>query len=264
MIRFPMKFPFASAKAAAVQAPLRAEPPQLTNATVAAQYAEERGAGDFFDFIPTASERLLFLLLDIAGRRDQAAAIATYVQERLRAVGPGLFVDPEANESTALTDLALELNRSVIHASGGVRCTPAFLGCYQDKLGLLWYINAGHTPGIVRDANGVSTLDATGLPMGLFSHAIHDAALRVLAPQSVVLLASKGLVEAKAGNEEFGIQRLRELVTMAQAASALDLCKQVLATNDAFMKSGRAWHVAFTHGQRKSDDRTALAIMRTV
>lgn len=259
-----MRLPFLRARTAPIsQPPQRPAPPQLANATVGAQYAEARFAGDFFDFIPAPAERLVFLLLDIAGRREEAAGIAAHVQERLHALAPSLLADFDANESTALTELALELNRSVLQAAGGVRCTPAFLGCYQDALGILWYINAGHTPGILRDAQGVTLLEATGLPMGLFAHAIHDAQLRVLAPRSLLLLASKGLVEARAEGEEFGLERLRALVAASTAQSAQDLCRQVLATNEAFLQSGRAWRLVFTHGLRKTDDRTALAILRT-
>lgn len=259
-----MRLPFFRARSAPLsQPPQRSAPPQFANATVGAQYAEARSAGDFFDFIPTASARLVFLLLDIAGRRAEAADIVALVQERLHALAPRLLADGEANESTAVSELALELNRSVLQAAGGVRCTPAFLGCYQDALGILWYINAGHTPAILRDAQGVTQLEATGLPMGLFAHAIHDAQLRVLAPQSLLLVASKGLVEARAEGEEFGLERLRTLVAASTAQSAQDLCQQVLATNEAFLQSGRAWRLAFTHGLRKSDDRTALAILRT-
>jgi serine phosphatase RsbU (regulator of sigma subunit) len=264
-----MRLPFTSAApAAAAEMPQRSEAPQLQHASIEARYAESRSAGDFFDFIPTRSERLIFLLLDIAGKRDQAAIIATAVQKRVREAAPQLFTDGDINESTALTELALELNRAILDAAGhtpsapSVRCTPAFLGCYSDALGILWYINAGHVPGLLRDADGVSLLEPTGLPMGLFAHAIHDAALRVLAPNAALLVASKGLIEARAHGEEFGSERLRNLLASVEIHSAQELCQQVLASTDAFLQGGRAWRIAFSHARQ--DDRTALALVRSV
>lgn len=248
--------------------PQRAELPRLANASIEARYAESRSAGDFFDFIPTRSERLIFLLLDIAGRRDQSCVIAGVVQKRLRAAAPQLFCGGDINESTALTELALELNRAILEAAATIRatasavhCTPAFLGCYSDELGLLWYINAGHVPGLLRDAQGVTLLEPTGLPMGLFAHAIHDAAVRVLAPNAALLIASRGVIEARAGREEFGTERLRELFAKSTTNSAQELCREVITSTDTFLQTGRAWRINFSHA--KSDDRTALALVRS-
>jgi serine phosphatase RsbU (regulator of sigma subunit) len=257
-----MRLPFQStAPASRRHTPAPSHPPQLANTSVAALYRGARVGGDFFDFVPTPSGHLLFLLLDVAGRREGAFEIAAAAQGRLRTLGPERFKDSEANESIALTELALELNRSIMQAADGVRCAPAFLGCYQPALGMVWYLNAGHTPGLLRDSSGVATLEANGLPLGLFSHATHDAQVCVLQPGASLLLVSKGLVEARSGATEFGLERVRDLFSKAQVDSADDLCQQVLESNDSFIQTSTVSR--FSRGAREPNDRTAIAILRT-
>ena len=74
----------------------------------------------------------------------------------------------------ALAGLSLEINRAIMEAAGGVRCAPAFLGCYNDVLGTFCYINAGHTPALLKDRDGLVSLESSGFPLGLFSHATHE------------------------------------------------------------------------------------------
>jgi serine phosphatase RsbU (regulator of sigma subunit) len=59
------------------------------------------------------------------------------------------------------------------------------------------YANAGHPPPLCRLANGeIVEVSGTGAPLGLrSSHDILDATLRI-APQSVLLLYTDGLIES--------------------------------------------------------------------
>ncbi len=225
--------------------------PQLKTAQIAAVYRAARIGGDFYDFVTTESERLVFLLMDIAGKRDQALDIAAAVQDRFRAeaaerMGPNML-----NQSDALTELLLGLNRVVLDASGGVRCAPTFLGCYDEPMGTLWYVNAGHPPGVLRDHEGITLLEANGIPLGLFSHFTHDAQICVLQPSAALLVPSKGLVEAKGKNGEFGIERLKEAVQTGSFSTAYDFCQTVLNVVDAFGKG------------TPQNDVTTLALVRS-
>ena len=92
--------------------------------------------------------------------------------------------------------------RAIIAAEGGVRSCPAFAGCYNEDLGTICYFNAGHTPGLLRDLTGITELPATGLPLGLFSHATCEAPLVALPPGAALLLVSRGLLEGKRRRSE--------------------------------------------------------------
>ena len=97
------------------------------------------------------------------------------------------------------------------------------------------YFNSGHTPGLARDRNGVSELPATGLPLGLFSHMTSNAPMVALEPGAVLLLASRGIVEAKRKSEEFGLERVKDALQHSKAASAKELCASVLDQMQQFM-----------------------------
>src|SRR4051812_25487654 len=205
-----MRLPFQkTVETVTLRKPAPSLPPQLPSSDLAALYRAARVGGDFFEFVQVGPDRLVFVLLDIAGRRDQALHIAAAVQEELRAMAPKMFAQSDLNESDAVTDLVLHLNQTILGAANGVRCAPGFVGCYNESLGIVSYINAGFVPALVRDNGTISVLEASGLPLGLFSHATHDCQLCVLPEGSALLLASRGLLEVKAGSEEYGIERLK-------------------------------------------------------
>ncbi len=229
--------------------------PQLDRSSISALYRAARVGGDFYDFLVTDSGRLVFLLLDVAGKREEALDIAAAVQDHMRPLASEALRDDDVNEAEALPKLLIELNRVILRAAGGVRCAPAFLGCYTEKFGTLTYINAGHTPALLKDHEGVTSLEANGIPLGLFSHATHDVRITAIPPGAALLLVSRGLVESKAGSKEYGIERLTECVSRISFEDAHDLCTQVLAEVKTFTES--AWRPKETE-----NDVTTLALVR--
>ena len=251
-----MKPSFQSTDTARV--PRRPQPtaiPQLGNSSISALYRAARVGGDFYDFLVTDSQRLVFLLLDIAGKREEALDIAAAVQERMRPMAADLFREDDVNEAEALPTLLIDLNRVIMQAAGDVRCAPAFLGCYEERFGTLAYVNAGHTPALVKDHDEVTHLEANGIPLGLFSHATHDACITAIPPGAALLLVSRGLVESKAGSKEYGIERLSECVSKASFRDAQDLCTQVLSAVKTFTESSSRY-------KETANDVTAVALVR--
>src|SRR5215475_5149202 len=106
--------------------------PVLRNADIAAAVAGERSAGDFYDSIRVSPSRVLFCLLDVAGRREQNQGILSAAQTVFRDMGTKLLAEPDANEADAMTELCTALNRAIMDAAGGVHSSPAFAGCYNE------------------------------------------------------------------------------------------------------------------------------------
>jgi serine phosphatase RsbU (regulator of sigma subunit) len=231
--------------------PVHSDVPELHGAELAAVYCKRRMAGDFYDFIRVGPNRVLFGLLDAAGGLRETRAIVSAAQHTFRTAGTELFARRDINEADAMMELCIQLNRTVQQAAGGVHSCPAFLGCYHESLGVVCYCNAGHTAGLLHDHAGVSRLPATGLPLGLFSHMISDAPMVALEPGAFLLLASRGIIEAKRKAEEFGWERVKEVLEHSKAASAREHCVSVLDQVQQFM------HAPPTH-----DDVTALALVR--
>jgi serine phosphatase RsbU (regulator of sigma subunit) len=249
-------FQFRAPEPATTVEPVRTEFPKIARAEMAAVFYGKRLAGDFYDALRVSPERTLFGLLDVAGRREDNRAILAAAQKIFRELGASLFARPDSNESEAMTELCILLNRGIMEAAGGVRSCPAFLGCYDEQLGTLCYTSAGHTPGLVRDSSGIAELGPTGLPLGLFSHATSDAPTIGLEKGAVLLLVSRGVVEGKSkarGSEhlEFGLGRVKESLQNNRFLPAEEICSSILKDVCEFI-CGPAVH----------DDVTALALVR--
>jgi len=230
--------------------PSRCAVPKLRDAEIAALYYDHRIGGDFYEFLRVGTSRVLFAFLDVAGRRDDIRETLIDAQKTFRTLGAGLFHGHDFNETTAMMRLCDEMNRSIMER--GVRTCPAFFGCYNEDLGTVCYANAGHTPALIRDHGGIAVLEATGLPLGLFSHMAQSAATCALAPGSVLLAVSRGVVEAEYAGEEFGLDRTMVALQQAGAQSAHGLCMDALQAIQTFTL------MAPTH-----NDVTALVLRRT-
>src|SRR5713226_8272387 len=246
-----MRFLFNHGKSVAPQEPVQAEVPELHAAQMAAAYYGERQGGDLYDFVRVTPNRVLFGLLDIAGRLAENSAIVSAAQQTFRTRSPELFSADDVNEADAMAELCLELNRAILSAEGGIRSCPAFAGCYNEDVGTICYFNAGHTPGLLRDTIGITELPATGLPLGLFSHATCEAPLVALSPGAALLLVSKGLLEGKRRREEFGLERVKTGLQQTNNGTAKQLCAGVIDGVQEFMRKPPV-----------HNDVTALALVR--
>jgi len=228
-------FNFARTAAPAVNIPVQAPVPELRNAQLAAIYHGQRICGDFYDFLRVSPTRVLFALLDVAGRLDQNREIVFAAQETFRTAGKELLGKDNSNEAEAMIEICIRLNRTILKTSGSVCSSPAFAGCYNETLRTVCYFNAGHTPGLVRDRQGTIELPATSLPLGLFSHSTSDAPYVALAPGSVLLVVSRGITEARRKGEEFGLDRVKESLERDQRENAKEICTRLVAGVQEFM-----------------------------
>src|SRR3984957_14937382 len=219
--------------------PVANEFPKIEGAEIAASTYGKRVAGDFYDSLRVSPERVLFGLLDVAGRRENNQKVLSAAEHLFRTLGPDLFSRPDFNESEAMVELCLRLNRGLMEAAAGVISCPAFIGCYNEKFGTLCYTNAGHTPGLLRDSKGIVELTPTGLPLGLFSHATSDAPTVGLEKDAVLLLVSRGVVEGrckddKAEDAEFGLERVRDRLQAFSSPNAQEVSGSILNTVGEF------------------------------
>ena len=232
--------------------PLQASIPQIRDGFMAAVYYGQRCSGDFYDFLRIAPARVLFGLFDVAGNLRQTRSIVVAMQQKFRSRGARLLESSVSNEAESMLELWLELNRTLMKVAGGVHSCPAFIACYNENLGTLCYVNAGHTPGLVRDQDEVGELKATALPLGLFSHSVPDSSVVALQPGNALLLISKGIVEARRRSEEYGIERAKQYLQKTAFETAHETCVGILANVQQFMGT------APTH-----NDVTALSVIRS-
>lgn len=196
--------------------------------------------GDFFDYLPLREVDLGFALGDVAGKGPPAAILAAVVQSNFVAQAP-VGADPARTMSRINTALL----RRAIEARFATMC----FGVLQPD-GTLQSCNAGQEPPLVIGASGQRWLDVGGPVLGLLDGITYDFETVQLQPGDVVVVCSDGVTEARnAAGEEFGAQRLAELVAGCHGWKAEAVLERVL--------SGVA---RFSVGAPQADDITVLAL----
>ena len=171
--------------------------------------------------------------------------------ETFRDQGPACLASDELNEADAMMEFCHELNVSIRGAASGVRSCAAFVGCYNEELGTVCYVNAGHTPGLLRYNSDISELPATGLPLGLFAASTYEAPTAAVPRGGALLLVSRGVVEATHKKEEFGLERLKQHFGQTPLTSAHGVASAALQAVRQYAQSNAA-----------QNDLTTLALVR--
>lgn len=244
------------------RSPRRTELNQLPGLDFHALYNTVRTGGDYFDALVVGS-RMIFLLTDIAGRRPETHTIAAEVQETFRRRAMEIFGGPDTNLMDATAELIHVINHALIDASHGVRFAPTFVGCFDLSLGVLAYINAGGQPAVFRDSDGIRLLPNVSVPMGLFSHLTYEPSMQAFEAGAMLLVVTKGVVEAQRGRIPFGTARLMRTLEESTATTATEVCRTTLQTAHYFKKA--PWYEIrnrFGGSGRRIEDMTALALVR--
>src|SRR6476661_3043641 len=232
--------------------PAQSPPLELQGAQLAAASYGQPTGGTLYDYIRVSRERVLFALLDVAGRLDQNRAIVSAAQDAFTSCGTQLLASEDVNEADAMIEVCVQMNRAILKAAERVCSCAAFAGCYNETLGTVCYVNAGHIPGLLRDSTGIIELGATGLPLGMFSHSAADASIVALEPGAALLLVSRGLVEANRKGKELGFAQMKESLLANRSQTAREICATVLGQVQQFLAT-----------KAPENDVTALALARS-
>jgi serine phosphatase RsbU (regulator of sigma subunit) len=118
--------------------------------------------------------------------------------------------------------------------------------------GHLFYVNAGHPGPILVSGNDTQFLKATGITLGFMPKIKMNRGYVHLENQSVLLLCSDGAIERmNAGEEQFGVERLKDVLIKSQFRSAKDIVDSIFKT-------------LYEYGNRTAweDDTTVVVIKR--
>jgi sigma-B regulation protein RsbU (phosphoserine phosphatase) len=202
--------------------------------------------GDYFDLFPARpdSPSLALVVGDVSGKGVPAALLVSTLHSSLRLLLERMPLGPE---------LVARLNRHILESSTSNKFITLFVAELDPGSGSVDYVNAGHNPGVVvRADGGVEHLGPGGLPLGLMPYATFRRERLVLAAGDLLCLYSDGITEAAAGDdEEFGLERLVELLREGRTRPVAELRAGIEAAVEAF-----------TAGEPQGDDQTLLLIRR--
>jgi phosphoserine phosphatase RsbU/P len=187
--------------------------------------------GDYFDILELGEEKLGICVADVAGKGVPAALLMSNVQATVRTLGAELLPPSE---------LVARLNRSV-HRSTTPSKFVTLCYCIVDlKARQVTYTDAGHcAPILVRASGEVVRLEAGGAVLGVFPEWTYEQAAVALQPGDRLVLFTDGVSEAANSNdEEFGEERLVELICALRDRDAHELRNRILQAVSTFTGGG--------------------------
>lgn len=199
-------------------------------------------AGDYYDIINNDEGNTFLVIADVSGKGAGAAMIMANLQASIR-------VGLEITEDFA--DFVARINNHIHKNTSSSEFITLFIGAWEPSRGMFHYINAGHNPPIMLNKDGsITTLDATGLILGVLPDQKYERKAIKLEPGTLIAIYTDGLEEAmNHRNEIFGQKRIIEAIKENRDSSAFDI-----------VKSAQEKAIEFCEGKPLHDDLTMIVI----
>jgi sigma-B regulation protein RsbU (phosphoserine phosphatase) len=196
--------------------------------------------GDYCDLIDDGNGGLYFVLADVSGKGVAAAMLSS----NLRAVFRSLI-------TVGLPTAELMTRANRLFRQNALPTQYATLVCGKaTQSGEMEIVNAGHLPALLASERGITLLESTSQPLGMFDDQKFTASKARLHSGDTLVLYTDGVSEAEnEGGDEYGIERLRKVIDDYRAGCTeklIDACKQQLHQ--------------FRGRRERFDDETFLAI----
>ena len=203
---------------------LPTETPELRGYQIAGKSipAKEVG-GDYFDFIPIDDHRLAFCLGDVSGKGMPAALLMSNLQATIRA---------QTTAGTTPGRCVANSNSLLFRSTTPEKFATFFYAILDTTKGELTFSNAGHNYPFLTSQDGKQKqLTTTGIVLGaLESFAFQEDTIPFECGDLLVIY-SDGITEAmNEEDEEFGEERLGEMIVERRADSANALAEEIFAT----------------------------------
>lgn len=189
--------------------------------------------GDYYDFIPRHNGNMLIALGDVSGKGTAAALLMSSLHAAIHG---------QVAAKSSLDEVVKSVNQYLADNTPANRFVTLFVAELDPKSGTIRYINAGHNPPLIgRASGGIEQLSSGGFPLGILPSADFEVGETHLAPGESVLIYSDGVSEANnLKEEEFGLERLTDVVRRNLNASAAGLRDKVESALSAFTQTAPA------------------------
>jgi sigma-B regulation protein RsbU (phosphoserine phosphatase) len=184
--------------------------------------------GDYFDFFQFRDGTHGLVIADVSGHGVSAGMLMSSLQTAIRTMAP---------EADSPTEILERINRFYIHNIHFTTFVTVFMAQFDPATLTLTYINAGHNPPAVRRSgnSSIAWLKPTAPAIGL-AEEFHPRMETIgFSRGDSLLLYTDGVTEVlNISNEQFGQERLAELVNQHADRPAPDLLQAVRQALNAF------------------------------
>lgn len=179
-------------------------------------------AGDYFDIITMENNLTAIVLADVSGKGAGAAMLMANLQASIRL---GIHL------SDKLQDFVSRVNELIYSNTSPFEFITFFMALWEPNRRELYYVNAGHNPPILIDTdNKITTLDATGLVLGVLPNQEYEMNHVRIDKGSVLVVYTDGLEEAmNERNEQFGMERMVKSILLNKDLNSTDIASALNA-----------------------------------
>ena len=226
-------------------------PPKMDSLELSGVCFPARGVGgDYYDFIVLDHGKVGIAVADVAGKGISAALLMCTVQASLRSQAPTV--------NGNLTELVSSMNRLLHVSTDASSYATFFYAQFDERTGLLTYVNAGHNPPILvrrsRNAKAQSVgfapgarsafLDETGSENGLsdvtlltkggpiigaFNDCAYEQETIQMESGDLLVAYTDGVTEARnADDQEFGEENLQHIIDAMAHVPAQELSERIV------------------------------------
>lgn len=183
-------------------------------------------SGDFCDFVKLDDGAVLFVLGDVSGKGIAASLMMSHLHALIRSL---LSFNLPVNE------IVTRANRLFCESTLSTHYATMVFG-KANQTGEVEICIAGHNPPLVFKKGKVSSLNATGIPVGLFCQSEYELININLQKDDSLILYTDGLTEASFNEIEYGEERLRAQLLKSGSHSARNIIDDLLNDHKNFLK----------------------------
>jgi serine phosphatase RsbU (regulator of sigma subunit) len=186
----------------------------------ASTLASEAVGGDYYDFVETGGREFTLAVGDAAGHGVAAALVLAGVQARFR---------DEAQRARHPGELLEAMNRDLVAVDQPERFMGLLCARVDAGAGVVRFANAGLTPPFVRRRDGQRLeLKDSGVLLGVQDGATYPVTEIELEPGDVLVFYTDGLTEASRGGEQYGDERLWDVLDRHSHRRAADVVEELM------------------------------------
>jgi serine phosphatase RsbU (regulator of sigma subunit) len=176
-------------------------------------------AGDFYDVYPTSPTRLAAVIGDVSGHGIEPSITAFQTKYLLR-----VFLRQYRDPAQAFE----ELNQVMSAQGGSEEFVSLCAVVFDTAAGTMRFTSAGHPPAVLWHDGEIRKLSATGPLLTLDPRGEFTSREIEMRPGDLILMYTDGLIEARAGEQLFGDDRVAQVVRRDPGQQASVLCKSLL------------------------------------
>lgn len=182
--------------------------------------------GDYFDVFRLDADAFAVCIADVCGKGMPAAMMMSNLQAAVRS---------QASSEVSPRELCAHLNRLMYRNIASQGFITFFYAVIESAPKRIRYCNAGHNPAILATRDSVLKLDRGGAVFGVLENGDYEEQSVQLGSTDRLLLYTDGLTECRdAAGEDFGEDRLKDLVGGFRPEGATTMAREVLRSANQF------------------------------